>query len=62
MRRSAFLILVGTVLLLSFLTHVDGGISKEVIAVNLAGTITRASAESVVEAVQAADRLMLKQF
>jgi len=55
-RRSAFLILVSTVLLLSFLTHVDGGINNEVIAVNLAGTITRASAESVIEAVQAAEQ------
>jgi len=54
--RSSLLILLGALLLLGSLTHVGHGTDREVIAVSLTGTITKASAELVREAVEAAEQ------
>lgn len=57
MSRSAFLILLGTALLFFSPIRVGVGSDSEVIALNLSGTITRASAELVEEAVQSAEQM-----
>lgn len=54
--RSGFLILLAILLLLGPLSHFSYGDGKEVLAVSLTGTITKASADLVRETVEAAEQ------